>query len=408
MKKIIIIGSGFAGVSAAKGLIKKLEPEDQIILISQHNYQLFNSNLFEVATAEEELASINALKKSICIPLSEVLDFKKITFVESGVNSINPQEKFVQAGSKKFNYDYLIIATGSVTDYFNIPGAEQFALPLKSFTDALRIKDKIEFTIQGHRLDMHKPNLRIVVAGGGYSGVEFVAELAHEINILCWKYNYLPEKIEICIIEAMDCLIPGFSNRLSQDALWKLKSLGVRVQLSSKIESVDQHTLNLSTGEKEPYDVLVWTTGVKAKLAPFTIPLDTDKKGRLITNQFLQVSKFENIFAIGDCACVVNNDGKVAPPSAQDAVTHGKYLAYCLSELIKNHRPKPYIGKAHGFIVTMGGKNAIMDYNGFYIKGFPAFIFRQLANFRYFLGVLGLWKAIKYSLFDIDIYSRND
>src|SRR5207245_108543 len=135
--------------------------------------------------------------------------------------------------------------------------------------------------------------------GGGYTGVEFAAELSHELEILSWKNHYPPEKMEIVIVEAMAQLIPGFSDRLSQDALWKLKERGVRVQLSSPSISADEHYLNLANGEKEYYDVLIWTTGVKAKPLPFTEKMNTDKKGRLITSQFLQSDSYESIFAIG-------------------------------------------------------------------------------------------------------------
>jgi NADH dehydrogenase len=407
MTKIVILGSGFAGVVAAKKLSKVL-PSSSVTLISQHNYQLFNSNLFEVATAEEEFVSSSKLKKSVTIPLAEMLDFKKINFVQAEVTKIDQSQKFVQAGTKKIAYDYLVLATGSVSDFFGIPGSEQYSLPLKSFPDALRIKNQIEFAIQAHRLDVNKPNLRIVVAGGGYTGVEFAAELSHEIEIVAWKNQYPPEKIEIVILEAAGQLIPGFSTRLSQDALWHLKNRGVRVQLSSPITLVDEHFLTLANGEKESYDVLVWTTGVRARSLPFVEPMNLDRKGRIVTSQFLQTDKFENIFAIGDCACVINVDGKPAPPSAQDAVQHGRYVAYALQLILKNQRPAAYRGKAHGFIVTLGGKYAIMDYGGFYFKGFLAFLFRQGANFRYYLSVVGFWKALKYIIFQMDVFSRND
>ncbi len=409
MKKIVIIGSGFAGLAAAKGLSVKLDKTAaDITLISRHNYQLFNSNLFEVATAEEEFVSVDRLKKSIGIPVKEILNLKKINFVQEEVSSIDPKQKFVQAGTRKFEYDYLIVANGSVSDYFNIPGAEKFALPMKTFTDALRIKNKVEFAIQQHRSDINKPNLRIVVAGGGYTGVEFAAELSHDVKIVAWKNNYPLEKIEICIIEGTNSLIPGFSPRLSQDCLWHLKNRGIRVQLSSMITAVDQYCVTISTGEKEPYDILVWTTGVKACPLPFTESLNTDKKHRIITNQFLQSDKFENIFAIGDCACILNTDGRPAPCSAQDASAQGRYISYALPILMSNQRPKPYIGRLHGFIVTLGGKYAIMDYGGFYIKGFFGFLMRQAANFRYYASMVGLWRAVKYIILDWEVFSRND
>ena len=360
-----------------------------------------------MATAEEEMVSAAQLKKSIGVPIKEALP-KTVNFIQAEIKEIDPKNKSVSAAGKKISYDYLVAAFGSVSDYFNIPGAEQFSLSLKSFSDALRLKNQVEFTMQAHRMDFNKPNLRVIVAGGGYSGVEFAAELAHEIKILAWKNQYPPEKIEICIVEAAPQLIPGFSARLSHDVLWKLKEQGVRVELSSMISAVDRSFVELADHEKIAYDVLVWTTGVRARSFPFTEQPNLDKKGRIITNKFLQSDKFENIFAIGDCACIINKDGRPAPPSAQDAIAQWRYLVNAMPLIIMNKRPKEYAGKAHGFIVTLGGKYAIVDYGNFYIKGFLAYLIRQGANFRYYMGVVGFWRALKYIVFQMEMFSRND
>ena len=407
MTKIIIAGGGFGGLTLARGLVKRLPNSVSVTLIDKHDYQLFNTNLFEVATAEEELATVSQLKESIGIELKEALP-KAVEFIRGEIKEINPKDKTVSVGGKQLPYDYLTVALGSVSDYFNIPGAEQFALPLKSFPNALRIKNQIEFSMQMHRQDMSKPNVKIIVAGGGYTGVEFAAELSHEIEFVAWKNQYPPEKVEICVVEAASQLIPGFSARLSSDALDKLKERGVRVELSSAILSVDAQFVELANHEKLAYDALVWTTGVKARSMPFTEQPNLDKKGRIITNQFLQSDKFQNIFALGDCAYIINADGRPAPASAQDAIAQGRYLAEAMPLLIQNKRPSEYKGKAHGFIVTLGGKYAIVDYGGFYIKGIFGYIVREGANFRFYMNALGFWKALKSILFQYKIFSRND
>ncbi len=410
MTNIVIVGAGYTGVLSALTLSKKFKNQKDVslTLINKTSYQLFVSNLYEVATAEEEFTTISQLKKSITIPLTEIFAGTKVKLVKAEVTHIDQLQKTITAGVANFPYDYLVIATGSVSDYFGIEGAEKFARPLKSLTDALAIKNQLEFAIQAHRLDVNKKNIHIVVAGGGYTGVELAAELSHEVNILAWKNSYPLEKIEITVVEALGQVISGFSERLSQDALWALKDRGVRVNLSSPIFKVGEHFVELVTGEKIAYDVLVWTTGVRARVLPFAQPVDTDRKGRLITNQFLQVEKYPNIFAGGDAACVINKDGKPAPPSAQDAVEHGLYLGSALPVLMQNQKPSPYVGKKHGFIVTVGGRRAIMDYNGFYIKGWLAYLVRICAQINYYRKVVGWYKAIWYAWFDQEMYSRND
>lgn len=409
-KKIVIVGAGFGGVAAALGLERVFRHDNlvEITIIDKHNYHVFNSNLYEAATAEEELVSISEVKRSVAVPLSEIFKGKKVTVLTAEVSDIDAAGKTLQAGGKKLSFDYLITGFGSVSDDFGIPGVAEFAIPLKTLRDAFAIRSQLAFVMDSHRLDVNKKNIRIVVAGGGYTGVELAAELAGEMEYLAWKNQYPPEKIEITIVEAMPQVIAGFSTKLSQDAVWKLKDRGVRVLLSSPITSVERTGIKLISGEQLPYDLLVWTTGVKAGALPFTAPLEVDRKGRVITNGYLQVKSQEYIYAIGDSASVNNVDGRPAPPTAQDAIAHGKYVAYALPLIMENQRPEPYIGKKHGFIVTLGGKYAIMDYGGLYVKGFLGFLFRYGATFRYYMSIVGIWKAVQYIVFQARVNSRND
>jgi NADH dehydrogenase len=134
-----------------------------------------------------------------------------------------------------------------------------------------------------------------------------------------------------------------------------------------------------------------------------------DKKGRLPVNGFFQVQNHDNIFALGDIACVTGINGQPVPGTAQDAWDQAKYLAYALPFILKNQKPpKQYKNKKHGFIVSLGGKWAIADFGHFYLKGYIGYVINQLAHLRYYMSVVGIWKAIKYILFQDEIYGRND
>ena len=410
MKNIVIIGAGYGGVAAALALEKQFrKPEDySITLIDRHSYHLFAPNLYEIGTAEEELATIDQLKKTITVPLTDILKHTRISFLQSEVTSIDAAAQFVQAGTKKIHFDQLVVALGSQSDYFGIPGAEQFSLPLKTFGDGLKIRNAVEFAIELHRMDVNKKNIRLVVAGGGYTGVEFAAELAHELEFVAWKNGYPPEKIEISIVEATNSLIPGFSPKVSLDALRHLKQWGVRVLLSSPIQKVDEHNIYIQNGDTLAYDVLIWTTGVKAVALPFVQPINTDRKGRIVTNNYLQSDKYNHIYAVGDSGCVINIDGRPAPPTAEDAIDQGRYVGKTIPLLMRNLRPTPYKGHPHGYIITLGGRYAVLNYAGIYLKGWLAYIVRVCVHFNYYSQVVGIWKAAKYALFDWNIYGRND
>lgn len=410
-KHIVILGAGFAGIQSAIALEKQLNSNSniKITLVDKRDYQLFTSNLFEVAASEEELVSIEQIKKSITLPISEILFGKKVNFIKKEVKEILPAEKKLVFENGELKYDYLVMALGSQSDFFNIKGAKEYSLTLKSLPDALRIRNQIEFALQSRQMDINKKVVRIVIAGGGYTGLELAGELRGLINILSLKYSYPKEKIEIKVIEASNKLIPGFDDRLSIDAYNRLSYLGISVSVSAKITEVDNHFVFLETGEKLAYDCLIWTTGIKATDMYFNISMNLDMKGRILVNEYLQSKNFPEIFALGDNACILDKNNHPVPATAQDAIHEARYLTKSILSFMQNKLPnKTYIPKKHGFIVSLGGKWAIMSYNGVYLTGYLAWVVDQIAHIRYYTSVVGLIKAIKYVVFQVGLYSRND
>jgi len=425
MPKIVILGGGFGGLTAALGLEKKLRGSNvSISLIDRENYHLFNSNLYEVATAAEELENITDLKKSIGLPFAKIFKGKRVHFLQGEVKAVDPLNKIVSLPGKKLEYDYLIVALGSKEEYFNIPGAKDYGIPLKNLSNALKIKNAIEFAVERHKFDAQKKYARIIIAGGGYTGVELAGELRGLVNFLSWKYQYPNQKIEIGLIEAANTLMPGMGERATNDAVRRLQELGVGVKVLSPIIKATQNTLELSTGERVVYDVLIWTAGVKAKAFPQGLDLQINERGRAEVDEFLRARGQDNIFILGDQAAVfkrnpdawvptqrsgqVGAGGRLVPQSAQDAIHQGRYLSYALPLLIKNRKPRVYKPKNHGFIVSVGGKWAILNNPPFYFKGRFAYFIHELAHVRYFASLLGLWKAVKLVWFQDRLYGRND
>ncbi len=406
-KNIVILGAGYAGLLSAIKISKKL-PEAKVTLIDQRDYQLFSFDLYEVATADEELVSVEQLKEAITLPLKSLLKGTSVELVQSEVKQINLKEKNVQILGKTISFDQLIIATGSVSDDYGIKGAKEFALPLKTLEDALRLRNKIEFAFQAHTMDMTKKHLRFVVAGGGYTGCELAAELLKLKNFLCFKYNYPWEKVEILVVEAASELIPGFSKRLSGDAFMRFKDLGVEVLVSSAIKEITSQFVELNSGDKLTYDAILWTVGVKGRELDIVPKALADKKNRLVVNEHLQLEGYQNVFALGDAACVLNEQGRPVPSSAQDAIDQALYLSKALPQILQNQKPAKYIPKKHGFIVCLGGKWAIMDYKGWYVKGFVAYVIDQAAHIRYLAKLMGWFRATMFVWFQVRMFGRND
>ena len=412
MSHIVILGAGFGGIHAALDLDKQFagNSDIKITIIDTHDYQLFHEQLYEVATAEEELTETKVLKKSITVPLLDIFRNTRVDVLKGMVVGVDSaSQKVLLEGTEPVSFDYLVLAIGSTTDYFNIPGAQEYSFALKSLRDALRIRNEISFTIERYRMDVHKKNIRIIVAGGGYTGCEFAAELGNMIEILALKNNYPPEKIEIVIMEAMSELIPGLDSRLSEDAYNRLRSLGIRIQLSSMITAVEDGFVQLTSGEKEAFDLLVWTTGVKAKSLPFIGSAEPmDRKERFNTKTCLQLLNHQNIFSLGDCACIFDGSGRPLAPTAQNAIHQAHHIAYSIKETIAGRVPKDYVPAEHGLIVTLGGKWSIFRYNGWYIKGRVGWWLRVVSNLRYFAHVVGWSKALRIVLLQTELYSRND
>ncbi len=408
--QIVILGGGFAGIQTALKLSKSFKTTQQIslTLISEHDYFLFTPNLFEVASAPLEFTSMRELKKSISLPINEILRNTTIRFIKAQADSVNIQERKVILKGKFAEYDYLILALGSHSEYFRIKGAQEFSLTLNNLKEALLIRHRLEFLVAEHAKDMVKKNIRIVVAGGGYTAVELVGELQKTLNILCWKYGYLRQRIEIEIIEARNMLMPGFNEKMSQDVQNRLKQLGVRVNVLSPIERVERNSLNLLTGKKIDFDLLIWTVGIHANKINGTEDFATNSRGQLAVDEYLRVKGQNNIFAVGDMAEVLNEQGKTVPASAQDAWDQARYLSKALPDLKQNKKPAPFKPIPHGFIVNVSGKWAIMSYKGIYLKGYLAYLMDKLAHFRFYMDLVGFRKAFKYIFTEIKLYGRND
>jgi NADH dehydrogenase len=409
MNKVVVVGAGFAGVSFALNLRKLLSKKTaEITLIDKNPYQLFTPNLYEVAASEEEFISFKQIKSTITIPLSDLVEKRGISFLQGEVVRIDAKNQTVFLGNRHLSYDYLVLALGCRSDFFGIPGADKFSLPLKTLTDALRIRNAVEFAVQSQQHDTVKPFISILVAGGGYTGVELAGELSRLRKIMSWKYNYPEHKIKIEVLEAQNQLVAGFDSRLSRDAYQRLKELEVNVRLLSSIAEVDSRFVRLVSGEAVHYDVLAWTTGVRANQLSIDGGQELDQKGRLIIDGFLRLKNQQRIFAIGDECCMLDENGKPLSGSAQDAVHQAEYLAKVFPDLLNNRSPQAYTCLRHGFVVTIGGKWAILSHPKFYLTGYPAYLAAKFAHLRYYLKIMGFFQAVRLLVREWEMFGRND
>lgn len=353
MKKVVVLGGGFSGIAAAKAVLKNTDRlEAQITLVDKNSYHLFTPSLYEFATAEE-------ITKNVCIPLKEILP--GILIINDEVLRIN--ENNVQLKSRTVEFDYLIIALGSESAYYDIPGLREYSLSFKTLEDGVRIKEAI------------KKGSKIVIGGGGFSGTELACEMV----------RHRKEKVELTVISGSECLLKELDQKISIKAGDRLIRSKVNIVCGQHIKKVDKNYV-FTDSEKFPYDVLIWTGGVRANSVPSGF--EKDKKGDLIVNDKLQVKNFENIFAAGDIAAGY-------PYVAQVAEDEGKVAGENVANLIKGKSLKPYYYKHFGYVVPLGGHFAAAQLGKVVFMGFLGWILEQIVLLRYLLSILPLTKAFK-------------
>jgi NADH:ubiquinone reductase (H+-translocating) len=410
MKRIVIAGGGFAGISTALTLDKQLprSAETEITLIDRHPYHLGHTYLYEVATSPEELTTLAQLRQSLAVPIVDILAGTRVKFQQATIKQVDPKQREITLEQGKLFYDYLVLALGSSSNFYGIPGADRYSIPLKSIRDSFAIRNRIGFLLDTHRQDMTKDKIRIVVAGGGFAGVEIAAELKGLLDFLSWKEEFPRQKLQVMVVEGSSQLMPGLGEEVGRDVYLRLKDFGFEIMLNSLITNVEANSLEFKNGERLNYDCLIWTAGVKANQVPFTEEMAVDRGNRMVVNAMFQLESYPSVFVLGDEGCYMGTDGRPLPGTARQAIDQGKYAGYAIAQLLQNKKPRDYKCKNYGYIVPLGGKWAILKTQRFYLKGFFAYLARQLAWFHYFWTILGLRKAFKLAILENRLYGRND
>ncbi|MEX1061830.1 MAG: FAD-dependent oxidoreductase [Patescibacteria group bacterium] len=372
VKNIVVLGGGFGGLRTALNLEKKLgrNPDYQITLIDQNTFHLYTASLYEVASGE-----LSA--RCVLVPYAKIFHGKKIKFLNATATKLDPKKKIIETSSgEKIPYHKLVLALGSDTEDFGIPGVAENAIGLKSSVDAEQIYQHLL------RCAVNKgAPIKVVVGGGGFTGVEVAGELT--------EHRKCP--LAITIVEAAPRLLPGMPDKISQEVAKQLNFLGVRILTSSPIKEVKKQEVILVNGKRIPADLTIWTAGVRGSrfLNPEIFPLD--KKKALLIDKNLRVKGFKDIFAVGDSAST--GVGWTATKAEED----GRVVAHNIAEILQSAKPrlKPYKVFDPPLIVPAGKKWAIAKVGSFIASGPLAVALKKLVLLYYLVTILPLDKALK-------------
>lgn len=388
-KNIVILGGGFAGVRAALDLARehrKLK-DHNVILIDKRHFHLYTPHLYDYAT-------VGVPKKSLMIPFADIFRGKPVQFIHGEVSEINLEKKSVKlSGGRAMPFEYLILALGSVPNDYGIPGVSRYGIALKWAEDAEKIRQQARVRYE----DFVKSDppfgalFKVVVGGGGFTGVEFTAELH---NLM--KHVAREGRFKILLVEAADRLLPGMPEWVARETQKRLASFRhIEIALQSPIAEVTKRTVILRSGDHISYDLLVWTAGVKPHPLLGKMGLACGKKGHLITNMTLQVPEHPNVFAVGDsAACVDARRRETFALFALDAERQGALAAANIVRILNHHKLEKFKEYRPGFVIPLRGRWGILSLGNLRIKGWPAWAFHEFIHFRYLTSILPLKEAL--------------
>jgi NADH dehydrogenase len=415
-KNIVILGAGYCGISAAKELAARIKnlPEYQIILIDKKAAHTFSADLYEIGTAfypHMTESCKHELKDTASIPLREALKWLDITFLQAAIEKIDhSHQKITLSNGTVVPYEYVIVALGSVTNFYNLPGVEQHGFPLKTADHAIALNCRLEELFRRCVREKGK-TLKIVVGGGGFTGVEYACELPGFVRKLQFKYR-CKNKVEITVIQSGHELV-GLGQKVSDITMRRFRKLGIKALLHSRIYSYDGHHLTIADEKGKhqrmvPADLLIWTAGIKPnpllrsfeKLSP---------SGAMEVLPTLESTHYSKVYAGGDNADIYDSATQhFLPKLGQLALQEGKAIADNIWADIVGKPQRPYRPAFKGFIVALGGKYFVYNKGRITFAGLLPGLLRRLFIFWYFARLMPLQKTFKKWWHTGEIYARND
>lgn len=396
VKKVLILGGGFAGLNAAKTLSGS---DFDVWIIDQTNHHLFQPLLYEVATA--------ALSPSdIALPIREILSkSKNITVLMGEVVSIRKdQHMVVLRNGDSFDFDYLIIALGAKQSYFGHEEWKKYAPSLKTLSDALKIRERILISFEKaercNDASQAQQYLNFIIIGGGPTGVEMagaIAEIAHKA--LHENFRHIdPTKAKIYLFEGLPRILPSFPESLSRKAKSYLEKFGIQVLENHQITQINDQGITVN-GILIPSQNIIWAAGNAASPVLKTLEAPLDRHGRVVVDLDLSLPNYPEIFVIGDAASVQDSQGHPLPQLAPVAIQQGRYVGKLLRRHPEKSKRKPFKYFDKGMLAAVSKTKAIGSYKKLQLSGFSAWMVWGIVHITYLMGLRNRITVLVHWLF---------
>lgn len=375
-KEILILGAGFAGLTVLNGLLRSLKKRDDIhiTLIDEHNFFLFSPLLHEAAVGV-------LLPENIVTPIRKLRRSRIHKFVQARVEAINLKDRKVTTSAGVFDYDYIVLALGSVTDNAAIANIKDNDIihTLKTVQDATLIKSQIIRMFEKASVQTNpektKELLTFMILGGGYTGIQFTASLYDAAQkCLAGSYRHIdPGNFRIILLESQGRIIRDLPEKHSQYIMKYLQSRQIDVRLNTTITRIDSNGIEINDKEIIASQTLVCVPGVVANPVISTVEVDIDDKGRVAVNDYMEVIDFPDTYAIGDCARFKDPiTGQIARPRAHVAVRQARAVVKIIVADLNGKEKKKYILSDSEEIISLGRSNALLRIRKLWIHGLLA------------------------------------
>ncbi|MEC5425157.1 NAD(P)/FAD-dependent oxidoreductase [Virgibacillus sp. C22-A2] len=378
--KIVVLGAGYAGLTTTKRLIQKLSPEQaEIVLVNKHNYHYEATWLHEVAAG-------TITPNDARVMISDVINPNKARLIYDSVVEIKKDEKRVVLENSEITYDYLVVALGWKSNDFGIKGMAENAFAIEDIDSSRLISEHIEYQFAKFNSDeqAEDDSLNILIGGAGFTGIEFVGELAEKVPALCKKYDIDRSKVRIINVEAAPSILPMFDKDLVDYAKKSLEDRGVEIKIGAAIsECTPEGFIVGEDNELIKAGTVVWTGGVKGS------PVLGDSgfeltKGKVNVDSDLRMPGEENIFVIGDCSWVWNKEAdRPYPPTAQLAMQEADVVAANLEALLTNQPLKDFVFDDKGTVASLGQSDGIGSiFSNYKLSGKRAAVMKKVVDNR--------------------------
>lgn len=406
MKKIVVIGAGYAGVLTAKKLAKKFKKSNdvEITIIDKRPFHTMLTELHEVAAARVD-------EDSIKISLQKVFAGRKVKVVLDTVQSVDYEKRLIEGTHGSYTYDYLVLAAGSRPTYYGVKGAEEYSYKLWSYEDAVILKERIEDVFRQASMEPDEKKRRklltFYMVGAGFTGVEMIGELAEYTPILCEKFEIAKDEVTLVNVDGLSRPIPNLPEKLSKKVEKRLTKMGVTLKMSSFVSAIGKDFIELKQGDEiVRYDAntIIWGAGIESceLTAQAASSHEMQRGGRVQVDKYLRSVKDDHVYVIGDNMYYVpEGEERPVPQMVENCEQSAVVAANNIAAAVKDEKDmKEYKPSFHGVMVCIGGRYGVahvgLPGHFFSLPSFLAMFAKHFINIIYFIQVLGWNKIFSY------------